>query len=76
MDMGSGAGFRGVGVGDSYGDVLEKPIELVESDGRKCRFLEAVIDATRATGGGGAGAFEDLPPRQPDIILARAGGGA
>ena len=72
MDMGSGAGFPGLVLAILMGDDVENPIELVEADGRKCRFLEAVIEATRAPAVVVQARFEDLPPRQPDIILARA----
>ena len=72
MDMGSGAGFPGLVLAILLADAVEHPIELVEADGRKCRFLEAVIEATAAPAVVVQARFEDLPPRQPDMIMARA----
>jgi 16S rRNA (guanine527-N7)-methyltransferase len=48
LDIGSGAGFPGLVLAILYGDQLKYPIKLVESDGRKCRFLETVIAETDA----------------------------
>ena len=72
MDMGSGAGFPGLVLAILLADAVEHPIELVEADGRKCRFLEAVIEATAAPAVVVQARFETLPPRQPDMIMARA----
>jgi 16S rRNA (guanine527-N7)-methyltransferase len=71
LDLGAGAGFPGMVV------ALLDPgarMALVESIGKKCRFLEAVRDAL------GLGnrveilnrRIEALPPRQAAVITARA----
>lgn len=72
MDIGSGAGFPGLVLAILYGDQLKYPIKLVESDGRKCRFLEAVIAATEARAMVVHDRLEHLELMWPSVILARA----
>ena len=72
MDIGSGAGFPGLVLAILYGDQLKYPIKLVESDGRKCRFLEAVIAATEARAMVVHDRLERLELMWPSVILARA----
>ncbi len=68
VDLGSGAGFPGLVLA-----IMGAPgVELVESDGRKCAFLEAVI---RETGAGAAvhnARVEALAPVPADVVTARA----
>lgn len=68
MDLGAGAGFPGLvlaimGAG---------PVDLVESDRRKCSFLRQVIMATGAPATVHAARIEELEPFPVDIITARA----
>lgn len=72
MDMGSGAGFPGLVLAMMAGKTLKQPVLLIESDGRKCRFLEAVIEATSAPARVIHDRFERLAPMKPHIITARA----
>ena len=72
LDMGSGAGFPGLVLAIATG----LPVTLVESHGRKCAFLQDVIDATGAPArvenarieALAAESFED----SVDILTARA----
>ncbi len=68
LDIGSGAGFPGLvlsimGLGS---------VELVESNGRKCVFMNQVARATAAPAKALNERIEALPPRQVDIICSRA----
>ncbi len=68
LDLGSGAGFPGLvlailGAAD---------VRLVESDGRKCTFLEEVRRATGAPVAVLQARAEDLPPVGAAVITARA----
>jgi 16S rRNA (guanine527-N7)-methyltransferase len=70
LDIGSGAGFPGLVLAIMGAD----HVHLVESTAKKCRFLDAVADAT------GLSArvtihnrrIEELSPASPDVITARA----
>lgn len=72
MDIGSGAGFPGLVLAILYGDQLKYPIKLIESDGRKCRFLEAVVAATGVKAMVVNERLENLELMWPNVILARA----
>jgi len=72
MDIGSGAGFPGLVLAILYGDQLKYPMKLVESDGRKCRFLETVIAETGAQAMVVNERLEHLELMWPYMILARA----
>jgi len=72
MDIGSGAGFPGLVLAILYGDQLKYPIKLVESDGRKCRFLETVIAETDAKAMVVHDRLENLELMWPYVIIARA----
>ena len=72
MDVGSGAGFPGLVLAILYGERLQRPIQLVESDGRKCRFLKAVANETGANVRVTHKRIEDLIANWPATITARA----
>ena len=72
MDVGSGAGFPGLVLAFLYGQRLQRPIQLVESDGRKCRFLKAVANETGANVRVTHKRIEDLIANWPATITARA----
>ncbi len=68
LDLGTGAGFPGLllaimGAG---------PVDLVESDRRKCSFLRQVVMATGAPATVHTDRIENLQPFPADIITARA----
>ncbi|MGB0630696.1 MAG: 16S rRNA (guanine(527)-N(7))-methyltransferase RsmG [Alphaproteobacteria bacterium] len=71
-DIGSGAGFPGL----VLAIVTGLPVTLVESHGRKCAFLQDVIDATEATAtvaNTRIEAFASESAKKPvDILTARA----
>ncbi len=68
VDLGSGAGFPGLVLA-----IMGVPgVELVESDGRKCAFLEAVIRETGAPAAVHCARAEALAPRPADVVTARA----
>lgn len=72
MDIGSGAGFPGLVLAIIYGERLKKPIQLVESDGRKCRFLKLVIDKIGINARVTHDRVENLKSVWPATITARA----
>jgi 16S rRNA (guanine527-N7)-methyltransferase len=72
IDVGSGAGFPGLVLAILYGERLQRPIQLVESDGRKCRFLKAVANETGANVRVTHKRIEDLIANWPATITARA----
>lgn len=72
MDIGSGAGFPGLVLAILYGDRLKAPLQLVESDGRKCRFLKAVITDIGINARVTQKRVEDLSSLWPATITARA----
>lgn len=76
VDLGSGAGFpglvlaiMGMGAGNGTG---KGEMHLVESNGRKCAFLNQVIRETGATARVHNTRIEDLTGLEPDIITSRA----
>lgn len=68
LDMGAGAGFPGLVIAIMGGG----PVELVESDRRKCAFLNQVIRETHAPARVHARRLETLALSAVDIITARA----
>jgi len=68
LDIGSGAGFPGLVLA-----LLGVPgIELVESDGRKCAFLQEAIRITAAPATLRHARAETVPARSYDVVTARA----
>jgi len=73
LDLGSGGGFPGLVIAILAAEFApELSIELVEADQRKCVFLQTAarelgLDVTVTRG-----RIEELPPRQADVISARA----
>lgn len=73
LDLGSGGGFPGLVVAALAVDLAPAlQVELVESDARKCAFLQTAgqeldlpVRVTRSR-------IEDLAPRAADVISARA----
>lgn len=72
MDIGSGAGFPGLVLAILYGDRLKSPLQLVESDGRKCRFLKTIIADIGINARVTHKRVEDLSSLWPATITARA----
>ncbi len=68
VDLGSGAGFPGLVLA-----VFGVPeVHLVESDGRKCAFLQEVARATATTVEIHRTRIEKTPPISADVVTARA----
>lgn len=68
LDMGAGAGFPGLVIAIMGGGA----VELVESDRRKCAFLNQVIRETGGPARVHARRLESLTPFAADIVTARA----
>lgn len=69
VDLGSGAGFPGLVIAILRPDLK---IHLVDSDQRKCVFLQEVARQTDAQVEIHADRVEQLPHLAPDLIIARA----
>lgn len=68
VDLGSGAGFPGLVLA-----ILGAPeVHLIESDGRKCAFMQEVARATRATVRIHRCRIENAPRLRADVCVARA----
>lgn len=67
-DLGTGAGFPGLVLGIITGI----PVELVESNGRKCAFLREAARETAASVTVHQARIEDVPPWRTGLIVARA----
>jgi 16S rRNA (guanine527-N7)-methyltransferase len=68
VDLGSGAGFPGMVLA-----ILGVPgVHLIESNKRKCAFLEAVARETEAAVTVHAMRIEEIEPFSADVITARA----
>ncbi len=68
VDMGSGAGFPGMVL-----SIMEdRPVRLIDSNGRKCGFLRHVAGLTRAPVMVETGRLEDQPRGCADVVVARA----
>ncbi|MGQ0446562.1 MAG: 16S rRNA (guanine(527)-N(7))-methyltransferase RsmG [Beijerinckiaceae bacterium] len=75
LDLGSGAGFPGLVTAIRYADDPEALVHLVESDGRKCAFLQTVIRETAAPAIVHCGRIEKVLPaldEKIDAVSARA----
>ena len=73
MDVGSGAGLPGLVLAAiAAGSRPGMATVLVESDGRKCAFLEAAADAAGVKVEIRNERVENLPPLGPAVITARA----
>ncbi|MEO0397879.1 MAG: 16S rRNA (guanine(527)-N(7))-methyltransferase RsmG [Pseudomonadota bacterium] len=72
LDLGSGAGFPGLVLTALAADQLGA-VHLVDSVGKKARFLSAAAEAMELKNVSvSAKRIEALPPSKPDIITARA----
>ena len=79
VDIGSGAGFPGLVQAVLFAELGAGRVDLVESNGKKCAFLNAVIRETglRKTGVDvrvHQGRIETVLPKldQPELVTARA----
>jgi 16S rRNA (guanine527-N7)-methyltransferase len=75
LDLGSGAGFPGLVTAIKYAGEADARIHLIESDRRKCAFLQTVIRETSAPAIIHCGRLEAILPAfdEPiDAISARA----
>lgn len=73
LDLGSGGGFPGLVIAALAVDLAPGLIvELVESDARKCAFLQTAAQTLALPARITRSRIEDLAPRQADVISARA----
>ena len=74
LDLGSGAGFPGLvlAIIDKYEAKNKWNIHLVESDTRKCVFMQEVARLCQLNVFIHNCRIEDMPPLQADVITARA----
>ena len=71
LDLGSGAGFPAL-VLAILDESKNRPVHLVESDGKKCSFLQAVADACGLQVVIHNERIEKMPVFKADVITARA----
>jgi 16S rRNA (guanine527-N7)-methyltransferase len=69
VDLGSGAGFPGLALALARPDLA---VHLVESDAKKCTFMQAVSRETHVPVTIHTSRIEALPPFAADVITARA----
>jgi 16S rRNA (guanine527-N7)-methyltransferase len=67
-DLGSGAGFPGLVIAIA----LDREVHLIESNGRKCAFLQEVARETGAPAKVRHGRIQDVEPWASRVITARA----
>ena len=74
IDLGSGAGFPGLVIAIALKDVPGARVTLVESNGKKAAFLQAVARETGAPADVRNGRIEDVLVHVPkaDVVTARA----
>ena len=73
VDLGSGAGFPGLVIAIMALDTgSPSRVTLVESDARKCAFLQTVIRETGAQARVVNDRIENIPPLEADVLSARA----
>lgn len=72
VDLGSGAGFPGMVLAIMLADRPGLKVHLIESIGKKCRFLEEVAAATGAPVEVHCGRAEALLDLKADVVTARA----
>ncbi len=68
IDLGSGAGFPGL----VLAILGVSGVELIESDARKCAFLREAARITEARVAVRHARIEAVPPREVDVVTARA----
>ena len=74
-DLGSGGGFPGLVLACALAETSGAKIHLVESNGKKCTFLQAVIQAVGLPAEVHCRRIEDFIPAfpgKPDVVTARA----
>lgn len=67
-DLGSGAGFPGL----ALAIVLDREVHLIESNGRKCAFLQEAVRETGAPATIHHGRIEQIEPWPSGVVVARA----
>ena len=79
IDIGSGAGFPGLVQAILFAERGNGTVELIESSGKKCAFLNAVVRDTKIREAGVSvkvhnGRIENILPNleRPDVVSARA----
>lgn len=73
LDMGAGAGFPGLAFAIHAGQAQSgQHVTLIESNGKKCNFLRAVIRELSLPATVLQARAENVPPKPYDIITARA----
>jgi 16S rRNA (guanine527-N7)-methyltransferase len=73
LDLGSGGGFPGLVIAALAVDLAPGlTVELVESDARKCAFLQTATQTLALPARVTRSRIEDLSQRQADVISARA----
>lgn len=73
VDLGSGGGFPGLVVAIlAAGETRDFSVELVESDQRKCAFLQTVVRELELDVTITRGRIEEIPARRADVVSARA----
>ena len=72
VDLGSGAGFPGLVLGEIFHERPDFRVTLYEATAKKCRFLEAVAARLSLGIEVRQGRIEDSEPESFDVITARA----
>jgi 16S rRNA (guanine527-N7)-methyltransferase len=72
LDLGSGAGFPGLVIAALAADHTGTEFRLIESDARKCAFLQSVIREANLPAQVVTARIEALAPQSADVISARA----
>jgi 16S rRNA (guanine527-N7)-methyltransferase len=72
VDLGSGAGFPGLVVAILQTDVPGFEMHLVESNARKCAFLQEAARITGAPAEVHHGRIEEIAPLKGEVVTARA----
>lgn len=72
LDVGSGAGLPGLVLAILGRDRPGMTVQLVESAGKKCAFLQAVVDALELPAVVLRSRVEDLQSCWPEVVTARA----
>lgn len=71
-DLGSGAGLPGIVLAIALKRRPGAEVLLVESLQKRCRFLQAVVEALALPARVVCGRAEDQPPTRVDVVVARA----
>jgi len=75
VDLGSGGGFPGLVLACALAEKPGAKVHLVESSGKKCAFLQAVVQAAGLPAEVHCQRIEDFIPAfpgKPDVVTARA----